>query len=135
MRFSEAVMWGDSFIQNTLKYREMKLKDFVKVGGSPELHRLIKDSKVGYICITKISDNAGYLSSGKSEEGVTAAFGEGITLYIAGVEQWYRTSVIQKINWKKGEFITVNSRYSFTFKEIDYHSILEEMKNESTGNK
>lgn len=31
MRFSEAVMWGDSFIQNTLKYREMRLRDFVKV--------------------------------------------------------------------------------------------------------
>ena len=75
MRFSEAIMWGDSFIQATLKHREASLKDFVKVGGSPELHRAIKDSKVGYIKITKVSSNGGYLSTGESEEGITAAFG------------------------------------------------------------
>lgn len=129
MRFSEAVMWGDSFIQATLKHREASLKDFVKVGGNPELHRAIKDSKVGYIKVTKISSN------GESEEGITAAFGEGLSLYIADVEQWFRTSVIQKIYWDKGEFTTLNSRYKFKFTEIDYRPILEEMKNESTSNK
>ena len=127
-------MWDDSFIKATLKYRDMHLKDFVKVGGSPELYRAIKNSKVGYIKITKISSNDGYLSEGESEEGITAAFGEGVSLYIAGVEQWYRTSVIQKINWDKQEFTTVNSRYKFKFEEIDYYPILEEMKNESTSN-
>lgn len=135
MRFSEAIMWGDSFIQATLKHREASLKDFVKVGGNPELHRAIKDSKVGYIKITKVSSNGGYLSSGESEEGITAAFGEGLSLYIADVEQWYRTSVIQKIYWDKGEFTTLNSRYKFEFEEIDYRPILEELKNESTSNK
>lgn len=135
MEFSRTVMWRDNFIQATLKHRESSLKDFVKVGGNPELHRAIKDSKVGYIKITKVSSNGGYLSSGESEEGVTAAFGEGLSLYIAGVEQWYRTSVIQKIFWDKGEFTTLNSRYKFEFTEIDYRPILEEMKNESTSNK
>lgn len=135
MRFSEAVMWGDSFIQATLKHREMGLKDFVKAGGSPELHKMIKDSKVGYIRVTKISTNGGYLPPGGSEEGITAAFGEGISLYIADVEQWFRTSNIQKIYWDKGEFTTLNSRYKFEFTEIDYRPILEEMKNESTSNK
>lgn len=134
MTFSETVMWNDDFIKATLKYRDMHLKEFVKVGGNPELYRAIKDSKVGYIKITKISSNHGYLSEGESEEGITAAFGEGISLYIAGVEQWYKTSVIQKINWNKGEFTTVNSRYKFEFKEIDYRPILEELKNESTSN-
>ena len=132
MRFSEAIMWGDSFIQATLKHREASLKDFVRVGGNPELHRALKDSKVGYIKITKVSSNGGYC---ESEEGITAAFGEGLSLYIADVEQWYRTSVIQKIYWDKGEFTTLNSRYKFEFTEIDYRPILEEMKNESTSNK
>lgn len=135
MKFSEVVMWGDRFIQSTLKHREASLEDFVRVGGNPELYKALKDSKVGYIKITKISDNVGYLSSGESEEGITAAFGEGLSLYIADVEQWYRTSIIQNIYWDKGEFTTLNSRYKFEFKEIDYRPILEELKNESTSNK
>lgn len=134
MTFSEAVMWGDSYIRAMLRYRDMHLKDFVKVGGNPELHRAIKDSKVGYIKITKISSNEGYLSEGQSEEGLTAAFGEGVSLYIADVEKWYRTSVIQKIFWDRQEFTTMNSRYKFEFEEIDYRPILEELKNESTSN-
>lgn len=134
MTFSEAVMWGDSYIRTMLRYRDMHLKDFVKVGGNPELHRAIKDSKVGYIKITKISSNEGYLSEGQSEEGLTAAFGEGVSLYIADVEKWYRTSVIQKIFWDRQEFTTMNSRYKFEFEEIDYRPILEELKNESTSN-
>lgn len=134
MTFSEAVMWGDSYIKAMLKYRDMHLKDFVKVGGTLELYQAIKDSKVGYIKITKISSNDGYLSEGESEEGLTAAFGEGVSLYIADVEKWYRTSVIRKIFWDKQEFTTMNSRYKFEFEEIDYRPILEELKNESTSN-
>lgn len=134
MTFSETVMWNDNYIQALLKYRNMHLRDFVKVGGTIELYQSIRDSKVGYIKITKVSSNDGYLSEGESEEGITAAFGEGVSLYIAGVEQWYRTSVIRKIFWDKGEFTTMNSRYKFEFKEIDYRPILEELKNESTSN-
>lgn len=134
MTFDEQVMWGDSFIKASLKYRTMHLRDFVKEGGTPELHQLIKDSKVGYIKITKISSNDGYLSEGGSKEGATAAFGENLGLYIAGVGQWYRTSVIRHIYWDKGEFTTINSRYKFEFKEIDYRQILEELNNESTSN-
>lgn len=134
MTFSETVMWGDNYIKALLKYRDMHLRDFVKVGGSAELFYKIRDSKVGYIKITKISSNDGYLSEGESEEGITAAFGEGISLYIAGVEQWYKTTNIRKIFWDEGEFTTMNSRYKFEFKEIDYRPILEELKNESTSN-
>lgn len=135
MRFDEVTMLVNNSIRATLKHRETSLKDFVKAGGSPELYRALKDSKVGYIKITKISNNEGYLSSGESEEGVTAAFGEGLSLYIADLEGWYRTSVIQEIYWDKGEFTTLNSRYKFKFREINYRPILEEMKNESTSNK
>lgn len=130
MRFSEAIMWGDNLIRATLKHREASLKDFVRVGGNTELYKALQDSKVGYI---KVSGNGGYLSSGESEEGITAAFGEG--LYISDMERWYRTSIIQKIYWDKGEFTTLNSRYKFEFEEIDYRPILEELKNESTSNK
>lgn len=135
MKISDVVMWNDKLIQATLRHRDSSLKDFVKAGGNPELHRAIKDSKVGYIKITKMSNNSGYLRSGESEEGITAAFGEGLSLYISDREQWYRTSIIQKIFWDKGEFTTLNSRYKFEFTEIDYRPILEEMKNESTSNK
>lgn len=135
MGFSEAIMWRDSLIRATLKHREDSLKDFVKIGGNSELHRAIQDSKVGYIRITKISSNGGYLSTGESEKGITAAFGEGLSLYIVDVEQWYRTSVIQKIYWDRGEFTTLNSRYKFEFEEIDYRTILEGLKNENTSNK
>lgn len=127
MAFDETVMWDDSYIKATLKYRTMHLRDFVKAGGNPELHSLIKDSKVGYIKITKISSNNGYLTEGESEEGVTAAFGEGLSLYIASNGQWYRTSTIRKIYWDIKEFTTMNSRYKFEFKEIDYRPILEEL--------
>lgn len=135
MKVGDVVMWDDKLIQATLRHRESSLKNFVKVGGNPELHRAIKDSKVGYIKITKMSNNSSYLLSGESKEGITAAFGEGLSLYIAGIEQWYRTSIIQKIFWDKGEFTTLNSRYKFEFTEIDYRPILEELKNESTSNK
>jgi hypothetical protein len=134
MTFSETVMWNDSYIQVMLKYRNMHLKDFIKAGGNCELHQAIKDSKVGYIKITKISSNGGYLAEGDSEEGITAAFGEGVGLYIAGVEQWYKTTTIRNIFWDEGEFTTMNSRYKFEFTEIDYRPILEELKNESTSN-
>ena len=96
MRFSEAIMWGDNLIRATLKHREASLKDFVRVGGNPELYKALQDSKVGYIKITKVSSNGGYLSSGESEEGITAAFGEGLSLYIADVEHLLSTGI--KVN-------------------------------------
>ena len=53
MRFSEAIMWGDSFIQATLKHREASLKDFVKVGGNSELHRAKRILKLATLRLLK----------------------------------------------------------------------------------
>lgn len=129
-----SVNWSDKYIQALLKYRTMTLREFIKAGGDIDSHRLIKDSKVGYIKITKISDNDGYLREGEFEQGITAAFGEGLSLYISDKDRWYRTSNIRKIYWDKGEFTTINSRYKFEFTEIDYRPILNELNNESTSN-
>ena len=79
----------------------------------------IKNSKVGDITVTKISKNDGYVKEGESAWGVTAAFGEGLSVYIASANSWFCTSTIRKIDWDKKEFTTRNSVYSFTFKETN----------------
>lgn len=117
MRFDEAILWGDKFIQTTLKYKARSEQEFINSGGTPELYRILQNSKAGNISITKISNNSGYLDSGDSFEGVTAAFGEGLSLYISDTRGWFRTSTIQKINWDEGTFTTLNSEYRFVFNE------------------
>lgn len=69
--------------------------------------------KSGQITITKISDNEGYLREGQSEWGRTKLFVEGASCYIDQNDRWYRTSVIQKINWENNTFETLNSTYKF----------------------
>ena len=125
----------DGVVKHILESRELSEADFILNGGTSEIYRTLQDSKIGFIYITKVSDNPGYVDKGQSEYGVTSAFGENLSLYISGGDRWFRTSVIQKIYWDKGEFTTLNSRYKFEFEEIDYRPILEEMKNESTSNK
>ena len=95
--------------------------------------KLLK-SKVGYIRIQKISGNPGYLRSGGIEEGWCFVFGEGFSCYIDNGYSYYYTSTIQKIDWDKNEFDTINSRYSFELDEIDFRELLsklDEWKSES----
>lgn len=125
----------DKYIQTFLNYRLMKLSDFIKSGGDMDLYYKIQDSKMGYIKITKISDNPGYLHKGESQEGITAAFGEGIALYISNKDYWYTTSTVTHIDWDRKEFRTVNSKYSFEFTKQDINeSTNTNINNASKGN-
>lgn len=90
----------------------LKLKD-----ATPELHKLLLNSKSGFISIKKDSDNEGYLSKNQCEWGRTDGFGEGISLHINSKDRWFRTSTIQKIDWENNRFTTLNSVYSFKFIE------------------
>lgn len=103
------------------------------VPNHPEIYDLLRNSKIGYISIQKVSDNAGYLSKGMSEEGWTAAFGEGLSLRMELGFSYYYTSTIQSINWEKGYFDTLNSRYEFKFNEINFDEIMEYLENASKG--
>lgn len=118
MTYEEFKSKCNGAVKHILKGRELSEADFILSGGTSETYRALQDSKIGFISITKVSDNPGYLDKSQSEYGVTSAFGESLSLYISGDDRWFRTSVIQKIDWDKGEFTTLNSTYSFKFNEI-----------------
>ena len=95
------------------------------------LQRDISNSKSGYLKIEKVSKNFGYLMYGERFEGYTAIFGENLGVYLVNPYNYLHTSVIKKIDWKKHIIKTMNSKYSFEFKEIkDLDKLLEEFDNE-----
>ncbi len=97
--------------ENSKFKEEMEEKDFL----------LIKGTKSGYIFIRKISNNSGYLSNNESRNGFTPMFSEGLSCYIFLddlYEDYYYTSVIESIDWENKIFTTINSKYSFEFKEM-----------------
>lgn len=101
----------DDFQNSNFKEEGMGYQDFLK----------IKNSKSGYICIKKISDNSGYLNSNESREGFTPLFSEGFSCHVLLddlYEDYYYTSTIELIDWNNNTFITKNSEYSFVFKEM-----------------
>ena len=100
------------------KLRTMSKEEFLEVYPNDEqLYDNIQNSKVGYIKITKSTDNPGYLISGEFREGYTPAFGEGLSCFIDGVDEYYYTSTIQSIDWEEKKFYTLNSIYEFEFVE------------------
>lgn len=100
------------------KLRTMTKEEFLEVYPDDEqLYNDIQNSKVGHIKITKSTDNPGYLTSGEFREGYTPAFGEGLSCFIDGVNEYYYTSTIQSIDWEEKKFYTLNSIYEFEFVE------------------
>lgn len=93
-------------------------EDFLKIYPLPEdkmhFYDLLKNAKVGKISITQTMGN----KTGFQFEGYTATFSEGLSLFIDTDSEYYYTSGIEKINWEKGYFDTMNSRYQFTFELI-----------------
>jgi hypothetical protein len=83
--------------------------------------RAIQESKCGEIEVTKLSENLGNIQKGDTYRGFTPAFGEGVAVYISNPREWFRSSTIQSIDWDKGTFKTLNSTYSFKFKEIAFN--------------
>lgn len=95
------------------------------------LQKDIGNSKSGYLKIEKVSKNFGYLMHGERFEGYTTIFGENLAVYLINPYNYFHTSVIKKIDWKKRIIKTMNSEYSFEFKEIeDLNKVLEEFDNE-----
>lgn len=100
------------------KLRTMSKEEFLEAYPNDEqLYNDIQNSKVGHIKITKSTDNPGYITSGESREGYTPAFGEGLSCFIDGVNEYYYTSTIQSIDWEEKKFYTLNSIYEFEFVE------------------
>lgn len=98
--------------------KNLSLEEFLKLEDSTEdLYIKLHNSKVGHITIQKISNNDGYLQKNEYFYGLTEAFGEGLSLIIDSMKRRYMTSTIQKINWNKKEFETLNSTYKFNFTE------------------
>lgn len=105
-------------------------KECKEVAKTP-LQKDISNSKSGYLKIEKVSKNFGYLMYGERFEGYTAIFGENLGVYLVNPYNYFHTSVIKKIDWKKHIIKTMNSKYSFEFREIkDLDKLLEEYKNE-----
>lgn len=105
-------------------------KECKEVAKTP-LQRDISNSKSGYLKIEKVSKNFGYLMYGERFEGYTAIFGENLAVYLINPYNYFHTSIIKNINWKKHIIKTMNSEYSFEFKEIkDLNKVLEGFDNE-----
>lgn len=101
-----------------------------------ETEKIVKHSKSGYLRITKVSTNIGYLMNGETFEGYAPMFATGIAVYIIQPNNYFHTSVIVDIDWEKHIIQTYNSEYSFEFREIeDLDKLLEEYKNEDLRTK
>lgn len=96
------------------KLKQMSKEEFMQQNGATEeLYDILQNSKEGYIEIWKEDGSV-------VKHGYTQAFGEGISVRMDNIKEWYITSVIKYINWDKGYFDTLNSRYYFKFKEDDF---------------
>lgn len=92
--------------------KQLSKEEFMKQPGAfEELYENLQNSKEGWIEIWK--DDKSVIKHGQTD-----AFGEGLSCYMTTMQTWYRTSIIQKINWEEGYFTTLNSKYNFKFKEF-----------------
>lgn len=104
-----------------LYYKDTLLKAFYTEDSSCTLDKIeqfLKDwiyshAKKGYIEITQIKGN----QEGRFERGHTKTFMEGCSLHISTINRWYRTSIIESIDWENNTFKTLNSTYKFNFYE------------------
>ena len=97
------------------------------------LQRDISNSKSGYLKIKKVSKNFGYLMYGETFEGYTPMFGENICAYLINNNNYFHTSVIKNIDWKKKLIETLNSEYAFEFKQMDLDKMIKEFEDETKG--
>ena len=110
----------------------INVKKECKENTKTPLQRDISNSKSGYLKIEKVSKNSGYMMHGEKFEGYTAIFGENLAVYLINPYNYFHTSIIKNINWKKHIIKTMNSEYSFEFREIkDLDKLLEEFKHEN----
>lgn len=118
----------DSKVISTILLRVKPEKEFVKTLGPEELYDSFQKSKVGYIKVSKISDNPG-IKQGSEYEGVTGAFGEGFAVWMSNPSHWFHTSTIKSIDWNNHTFETENSTYKFEFEELEYDKLAHRLLN------
>ncbi len=91
--------------------KQLSKEDFLKIPNTTEkLYSDLSNSKSGYIDIIRTKD-------GLVWSGYTDAFGEGLSLIINRISNFWQTSIVTEINWKNGYFNTLNSKYLFIFEE------------------
>lgn len=123
--------FGDDIKQQLFSYLIFLKKTGYKEIKNKRLQKSIHNSKSGYLKIKKISNNTGFLNYNEEFEGYTIMFGKNVVVYLINSNNYYHTSIIKEIDWKKKIFKTLNSDYSFEFEEIeDLNKILENYKNE-----
>lgn len=114
------------FGQGIRIYLEMKLKPIEQlIDELGETAHALKNAKSGYITLTKVSDNPGYVAKGDVESGWCGAFNEGISCILDYGGRWFHTSVIETIDWDKKLIHTRNSIYSFEFDEFPTEEMLD----------
>ena len=96
------------------KMREASLEELKERLGDDKLAERIfeafKDCKEGYMRIQRQ-----WPSLDKPHDGWTYIFAAGLSLHIDTPDEWYTTSIIEKIDWDGHTFTTLNSVYSFEF--------------------
>lgn len=73
-----------------------------------------KSPKKGKCTLTKLSNNPGYVLPGEKHTGYCLGIVEGYSCILQGNGNFY-TSIVESIDWDKGEFKTLNSTYKFEF--------------------
>lgn len=101
--------------QRTLKkMREASLEELKVRLGDDKLADIVfealKGCKEGYMRIQRQ-----WPSLGEKREGWTYVFAAAMPLHIDSTDEWYSTSIIEKIDWEGQTFVTRNSVYSFEF--------------------
>ena len=96
------------------KIREASLEELqAKLGDDKlavKISEALKNCREGYMRIQKQ-----WPSLGEKHEGWTYIFTAGLSLQIDSPDEWYTTSIIEKIDWDGHTFTTLNSVYSFEF--------------------
>lgn len=96
------------------KIREASLEELqAKLGDDKlavKIFEALKNCREGYMRIQKQ-----WPSLGEKHEGWTYIFTAGLSLQIDSPDEWYTTSIIEKIDWDGHTFTTLNSVYSFEF--------------------
>lgn len=96
------------------KIREASLEELqAKLGDDKlavKIFEALKNGREGYMRIQKQ-----WPSLGEKHEGWTYIFTAGLSLQIDSPDEWYTTSIIEKIDWDGHTFTTLNSVYSFEF--------------------
>lgn len=113
----------DRNVKTILFNRVVGKERFLKIyPDQKKLYDTISNSKLGIIKIEKVGD------PNNKHWGFTAGFGEGIRCYMSNEYEWFTTSIIQKIDWDKKEFQTMNSVYKFEFDEIPFEVAYNDLK-------